>query len=480
MDCISGILEEFKGLSRVPHGSWNEEAESAYLTERLRAMGLSPVTDSVHNVMADVPATPGHENAPRVILQGHMDMVCAVKPGSAFDHRRDSVTIVVEDGILKTDGRSSLGADNNLGNAVVLWLLNQNLPHGPLRLLFTVAEEVGLRGAGALDPAWLQGAKYLLNTDGFHLGRMVVSSAGGRRETFRRTLDTTPTVGRYAYEISFSGYPGGHSGDDIDKNRPNPIKLLVEFLTELGTETDYELAELSGGTGHNVIPTWARAVIVLPGKKEWCDFDAPIRLSERVYEQISRIAPDAEWRAWELSEIPMRVWTASGKESTLSLLDGLYNGVYAWHRDFPGIVSASANLGKVEVAGGQIEVSAFIRCTDPADEKTLTDRHLSLAGAAGFTSEANGYPSWLGDSKNELALLMSGLYRARTGKEMEVTAVHVGLEPSFFQEKAPDLIMVSTGPDIIDAHSVDERAPLESLVPYTRLLADTLEELAGV
>lgn len=449
MDCISGILEEFKGLSKVPHGSWNEEAESAYLVERLRAMGLSPVADKVHNVMADVPAAPGHENAPLIILQGHMDMVCAVKPNSGFDPERDAVTIVVEDGLLKADGRSSLGADNNLGNAVVLWLLNQNFPHGPLRLLFTVAEEVGLRGAGEIDPAWLRGAKYLLNTDGFHLGRMVVSSAGGRRETFVRPLDTTPAVGRYAYELSLSGYPGGHSGDDIDKDRPNPIKLLVERVRAL--TVPYELAELTGGTGHNVIPTWARAVIV-------------------TREPVEGLTA--------LSEVPMRVWTDVCKESTLSLLGGLYNGVYAWHKDFPGIVSASANLGAVGVREGQIEVSAFIRCTESADEKTLTDRHLALAKETGFTTEANGYPSWRGDRSNELALLMSDLYRARTGRDMEITAVHVGLEPSFFQEKAPDLIMVSTGPDIIDAHSVDERAPLDSLPPYAQLLADTLEALA--
>lgn len=449
MDCIDGILEEFRGLSKAPHGSWNEEQESVYLVERLKAMGLSPVTDKLHNIMADVPATPGHENAPRVILQGHIDMVCAVKPGSGFDPARDSVSLVVEGGVLKTDGRSSLGADNNLGNAVVLWLLNQGLPHGPLRLLFTVAEEVGLRGAGAIDPAWLLGTKCLINTDGFHLGRMVVSSAGGRRETFARPLDTTPTIGRYAYALNLSGYPGGHSGDDIDKGHPNPIKLLVERLRGLGLP--YELAELSGGTGHNVIPTWAGAVIV-------------------TREPVEGLTV--------LNEVPMRVWTDGCKENSLSLLGGLYNGVYAWHKDFPGIVSASANLGAVDVREGQIEVCAFIRCTDPADEQALTERHLALAGETGFRSEANGYPSWQGSPDNELARLMSDLYCAHTGKEMEITAVHVGLEPSFFQEKAPDLIMVSTGPDIIGAHSVDERAPLASIPPYAQLLADTLEALA--
>ena len=161
---IRGILEEFRGLNQVPHGSRNEKAESDYLMERLRRMGLSPVRDTAGNVMADVPAAPGQEDRPRLILQGHMDMVCTVRP--PFDPLRDTPRLVVEDGVLRTDGNSTLGADNNLGNATVLWLLEQGLAHGPLRLLFTVCEEVGLQGARQVDPAWLSGAWFDLELVG--------------------------------------------------------------------------------------------------------------------------------------------------------------------------------------------------------------------------------------------------------------------------------------------------------------------------
>ena len=81
--------------------------------------------------MADVPAAPGRTAAPRLILQGHLDMVCAVAPANGSK----PVTVVEADGFLRSDGRSSLGADNNLGNAAVLWLLGRGLSHGPLRLL---------------------------------------------------------------------------------------------------------------------------------------------------------------------------------------------------------------------------------------------------------------------------------------------------------------------------------------------------------
>ena len=192
-DITAGVITTFRTLSRHPHPSHHEEAVGQDYMEFLRGLGLSPVRDEAGNVMADCPATPGREDEPLLILQGHMDMVCAVAPGSGFDPLTDPVTILEQDGYLCTDRRSSLGADNNLGNAAALWVVQQGVSHGPLRFLFTVGKEMGRDGAKGVDPAWLAGAAWLLNTDGFHLGRAIVGSAGGRRECWTRALDTCPT-----------------------------------------------------------------------------------------------------------------------------------------------------------------------------------------------------------------------------------------------------------------------------------------------
>ena len=188
-----GIVHTFRILSRRPRPSRHEEAAGEELDAYLRGLGLSPVRDGAGNRMADVPPAPGRGRAPRLILQGHLDMVCAVRPGSGWNPLTDPVTVVEEGGFLRSDGRSSLGADNHLGNAAALWLLSTGaVNHGPLRLLFTTAEEVGLEGAKEVAPDWLAGAEYLLNTDGFHLGRAVVGSASGRRETWAAPLDAGP------------------------------------------------------------------------------------------------------------------------------------------------------------------------------------------------------------------------------------------------------------------------------------------------
>ena len=261
-----GIVHTFRILSRRPRPSRHEEAAGEELDAYLRGLGLSPVRDGAGNRMADVPPAPGRGRAPRLILQGHLDMVCAVRPGSGWNPLTDPVTVVEEGGFLRSDGRSSLGADNHLGNAAALWLLSTGaVNHGPLRLLFTTAEEVGLEGAKEVAPDWLAGAEYLLNTDGFHLGRAVVGSASGRRETWAAPLDAGPAPALPAWRLTLSGGRGGHSGDDINRGRANPIKLLAAYLAGL---PGGRIASLSGGLTHNAIPAQAEAVVFCPAEPD--------------------------------------------------------------------------------------------------------------------------------------------------------------------------------------------------------------------
>lgn len=468
----AGIAAEFQGMCAVPHPSNGEKAVGELLSRRLEALGAVPLIDAAGNLTADLTAAAGHEGAPLTILQGHMDMVCAVRPGSGYVPHRDPIRAVTADGFLRSDGRSSLGADNGLGNAAVLWLLGQKLERGPVRVIFTVAEEVGLAGAREVDPAWLAGARYLLNTDGFHLGTAVVGSAGGRRETFSRPLALCPAEEGAAFAVTLSGFSGGHSGDDIHRGRGNPIKALSALLAAL--PFPWALGDFSGGQAHNAIPTGAAAVVTLSPahvpalKAAFAGWAAELEAAHR--------ASDPNFRAaLEETDLPEQVWDDTCRDALLALTGGLTHGVQRWHADFPGVVSASANLGRVWVEDGALKAAEFLRCADPADEAVLAGAHRRLAEGSGFTVSATGYPAWQGRPDNPLALLMDRVYRRETGRSMKISAVHVGLEPSLFHVKAPELIMAVAGPDILDAHSPDERAPLSSLPAYAALLAGTLE-----
>lgn len=472
------VLDWFRLMSSVPHGPWNEGALADLLQKEFLARGWTVERDEWNNMKVDVPAAPGLEHLPPVILQGHLDMVCAVAQGSGYDPERDGIVTVVEDGVLRSDRRSSLGADNNLGNAAAIFLLDKPLRRGPLRLLLTVAEEIGLQGAKRVDPAWLEGCRYLINTDGFAFGRAIVSSAGGRRETYTKKLHTVPNKGTMACEISLTGFLGGHSGYDAHRGRANAIKLLALFLGELRENVDYDLADISGGHAPNAIPLEARAVITADRA-----FATPLALAvERLRVSMSHLfkVNDPGFRV-ELREVPPpeRVWNRGSRDSTLDLVTLLYNGVFAMRDDMPGQVSASCNVGRLWVnEHREIEVSAFMRCAIDFSEEILAFQHIRAAKLTGFHASVDAYPGWMGDSGNRLAGIMSRVFRRQTGRTMEIAAVHVGLEPSVLGAKAPGLVMVNTGPDIVNPHSTDEHAPLHELPGYVRLLAGTLEELA--
>ena len=291
-----------------------------------------------------------------------------------------------------------------------------------------------------------------------------MGSAGGRRECWTRALDTCPARSGEAWRISLTGGTGGHSGDDIHLGRINPIKVLAAYLKEAPA---LAVADFTGGSAFNAIPAAAEAVVVgqkpdLAALKEallpFHTTDPNLKLD---------LAP---------ADRPETVWTAHFRQRVLDLLTALGHGVYAMDPQFPGVVGASANLGVIRCEGNCLVIRLFLRAAREEDERAMAENNRRLAEQAGFSLSVTGYPGWPGDKNNPLAQALDRVYRVQTGRGLEVSAVHVGLEPSVFRAKAPELVMASTGPDIMDAHSVDERAPLAGLADYALLLAGLLEE----
>ena len=172
---------------------------------------------------------------------------------------------------------------------------------------------------------------------------------------------------------------------------------------------------------------------------------------------------------------PEQVWSDETVRAVCGLAAELFHGVYAMHPAFPNVVGASANVAAVQLRGEEAAVLAFIRCARREEEAILFPMHDAAAAQAGFALwEVSYYPGWPGDPQSRLIQVLCQSYQEAVEREMEVTAVHVGLEPSVLGEKAPGMVMVSAGPDILDAHSVDERAPLDTLPDYVATLAGVL------
>ncbi|MEI3128719.1 MAG: hypothetical protein V8T09_05960 [Oscillospiraceae bacterium] len=204
-------LKEFMAIAEIPRPSHHEEKIGAYLVEWAQKRGLTVEQDAIGDVIIDKPAAPGHERAPLVIIQAHMDMVCVAAEGVPFDPLKDPIKVINDGKTLRAKG-TSLGADDGIGVALALYLLqDESLVHGPLRVILTVNEEDGMSSI-AMPDKYLDGA-YLINLDWEWLGSLCNSAAGGDFLSFTRKAEwTAPSADDHAVKITLKGLLGGHSG----------------------------------------------------------------------------------------------------------------------------------------------------------------------------------------------------------------------------------------------------------------------------
>lgn len=450
----------FARLSSIPHSSGHESALGEALALRLSRLGGVCETDGAGNLRCDLPHSPGREREGRLCFQGHLDMVCAAAPGSGFDPLGDGITCVLDGDILRSDGRSSLGADNLLALAGLLALLESGVRHGPLRLLLTTEEEVGLRGALSMSPRWLDGVCALINLDGFVSGRCLVGCAGGIRQKWSRTVSRTlsPLPG---WRVTLSGFPGGHSGFDIAQQGTNPIRLLATVLAR----ADLPVASLTGGHALNAIPTGAEAVV--------CG-GSP----QPLLRALEALAPTGTYQV-EPVPSPGAVLGDWDRQALLDFLLALPIGVLGWRTDFPAVPAASTNLATVEWEGDTVTVGLFHRAS-PSIVLQRTARGAAVHGMrCGFDQTfLRAYAPWEGDANSALVKAVGRCWTAVTGEEMEVTAVHVGLEPAVLLREHLNLPAVSLGTDIQNAHSVREEASIPGLSRFLALLSGLLAQEA--
>src|SRR5689334_12114626 len=251
----------FESLTRIARPSRAEEPVIEHVRQWADAHGFPLRQDSARNLVIDVPATEGRESAPTVTLQGHLDMVCEREPDSPNDPAEGRIELMRDGDWLKARG-TTLGADDGVAIAGMMALVeDESLPHGPLQLLMTVAEEVGLEGANGLDPALVNGS-ILINLDSEEDGRLTVGCAGSTDSWVRVKQPREATdSGATTLKVTVSGGLGGHSGSNIALGRSNAVKVLGRALREAHQTAPFRLVSFAGGKSRNAIPRDASAVI---------------------------------------------------------------------------------------------------------------------------------------------------------------------------------------------------------------------------
>ena len=476
MDILEGVLDEFKKLAAIPRANGHEQAVSDFLKKYLTDAGFSVVQDAKNNIIADKPATKGYENAPRTILQGHMDMVAVGEEGYDYDPLKDPIKLVRTDKYLEAEG-TSLGADDGIGVAEGIYLMKNAKDHGPLRLIVTTDEERGMTGAIALDAKHLTDALFLINCDSENYDELTVGSAGGIDLSFERTLRREAPQAGTAYQLDVRGLLGGHSGERIGDGRGNAIRTLALILLALQKQGEVQVADFHGGKAHNAIPNIAQATFVTSLSKE--AVEKVLAAEKEKYLAIyGSVDPDIELVLTETAS-PSGVLIAGDTKRLLQLLTVMHSGVYAMSTVIPGLVETSANLGVVKMDEEKVHIEVFPRSAvdGKLDEFALYAREI--AELTGFTAiVGTKSPGWKENKDSRLAKIVAETFEEQNGKPMKVETIHAGLECGWHFGKNPKLDMVSIGVTTQDIHSPNEKLVLATVEPQVKLIEETLHKIA--
>ena len=451
----------FETLCAIPHGSRDTKAISDYCVRFAQERGLSWQQDASNNVIIRKPASPGYEDHPTVILQGHLDMVCEKDADCDIDFSKDGLRLRHDDTYIFADG-TTLGGDDGIAVAYALAVLDSSeLKHPPLEAVFTVDEEIGMLGAAALDMSGLQG-RVLLNIDSEDEGILTVSCAGGATSCLTVPVKRVPVQGN-AWRVGVRGLTGGHSGVEINKGRANANKVLAAALQGLPVT----LCSIAGGSKDNAIPRASEAVVV----SEADDFAALFAANA-----AKAALPETEQHAEFYCEPAEAGEMLAESEAVLGLLNAVPNGVQAMSSDIPGLVQTSLNLGIMYTDEDRQVLRASIRSSVATQKKAVLDQLICLTEQLGGTTEAEGdYPGWEYMPQSPLRERMVEVYQEQYGKEPTIKAMHAGVECGLFSEKLPGLDCVSFGPDLSDIHTPRERMHIASVQRTWELVKEVLK-----
>lgn len=459
------VFYYFEELCKIPHGSHNTKEISDFLVDFARKHDLSYTQDESNNVIIHKHASPGYENAPVTIIQGHCDMVCEKKPGSAHDFFKDPLDLRIEGDFIWAND-TTLGGDDGIAVAYALAILEDNAAvHPALEVIITTDEEVGLLGAAALDASMLKGT-YMLNLDSGEEGKILTGCAGGMTAKSCLPLTRIEEEGMLI-TVNIGGLLGGHSGVDILKKRANANILMGRFLFELAKHVDYALSDIEGGQKDNAIPRLCTAQIVTDGEQA-----ADIKAYAEVFQKNLRTeySGSDEGITVETEEKNTgchKTLDAASKAKIIFYLMNIPCGIQKMSGLIDNLVETSTNLGILKIDDDVMIASSSSRSSVSSAKMAVGDKIRFLTEfLGGEYTEEGAYPAWEYKADSRLRELAVSCHEKLYGKKPAVEVIHAGLECGLFFGKIKNLDCISFGPDLYNIHTTEEKMSISS-VEYT-------------
>jgi len=473
------VFHYFAAISKIPRGSANEKAISDYLVHFAKDRDLEVIQDEALNVIIKKPATIGYESAPTIIIQGHMDMVCEKNKGTLHDFEKDPLQLrIVGDMLYATD--TTLGADNGIAVAYALALLDANdIPHPSLEIVITTEEETTMNGALAVDPAHFKG-KMMINIDSEEDGKLLVSSAGGIR--VRQVLpigwESASIVDAVSYNIRIKGLKGGHSGMSIHKERGNSNKLLGRVLHELTADFPCYIQQMNGGLKGNAIPREAEATVLIHAEDVQKIMERLQQWENTFKNELQSSDPEVSIKFEKIETVSSTVFSKETLTKAISSLLVIPHGVQGMSMGIEGLVESSTNLGVVTTNEAEMIFESEIRSSIKSIKYNMVTQAKAIADMLGCELLVDAdYPEWPYNPDSKLKKLFEETYKEKYHEDIEIIAVHAGIECGVFIDKIPGLDTVSIGPDIFSVHTPEEHLSIPSTINNWEYFVYTLKRM---
>lgn len=473
------VFYHFEQISKIPRGSGNEKNISDYLLDFGKKLGLECIQDGALNIIIKKPASKGYENAPTVIIQGHMDMVCEKNSDKEHDFTKDPIELIVKGDYIYADN-TTLGADDGIAVAYAMALLEDGtLEHPAIEVLLTTDEEAGMSGAMAVQPQYIDG-KIVLNLDSEEEGKLLVSCAGGITTKSIFPIEwISKKDNTVAYNIVVRGLKGGHSGMEIHLERGNSNKLMGRVLKEIENELSFNLVSINGGSKNNAIPRECSSVITIDKDDERKLIEIKTRICNQLKKEFGKKDPNLRVYFLETEEKVEKVFSNKFTKNIVNLLYLYPNGVNTLSAEIKGLTESSTNLGVVTTFENTIECESAVRSSVPSLKNEIVNRSKCITEILGgeFFTESQ-YPEWPYKTDSKIREICKDVYERMYGEIPEIVAIHAGVECGLFKEiLGDDLDMISFGPNIFDVHTPNEHMSISSVERCYKYLLEVLKEI---
>lgn len=473
------VFHYFEEIASIPHGSGNMEKISHYIVDFAKEKGLKYIRDEIGNVIIFKNGSTGYENAPSVIVQSHLDMVCEKESDTDIDFENEGLRLFVKGDKIRAEG-TTLGGDDGIGVAYALALLaDKDAIHPPIEAIFTVDEEIGMLGAKFLDASPLK-SSMMINIDSESEGILTCACAGGLTTVIDYPLKREKVKGKLC-KLSVCGLTGGHSGQEINKGRANANFLLGRTLYKLTEEFKIYILSMNGGLKDNAIPRSSEALFLLEENENFKKLHEQILAIEQTYQNECAITDSGIYLTLSLAD--EKEEAALSVEESKKLISFLYNlptGIQKTDLFISGLPQTSLNLGIMKTTDDTLIFSFLIRSSVESEKQELYTRLSSLCYCFGAKiKRCEEYPAWPYKKESFLRKLMVNVYKDMFDKTLIEDNVHAGLECGLFFDKIGNILdCVSIGPDIDDIHTPNETLHIKSTERTWNFLKKVLEELA--